>query len=129
MNLLDLDNAFPLVRKMMINLQGFRNRDLRQALEPDSETDPAKREKAANRMTRLLRMLCAHGLIFKIAGRSYYRITKRGRELMATALKFRDSNVALLACSNFLKKQDPQICITKGQRAAKVASSLSSSTL
>lgn len=78
-------------------LQGFRNRDLRQRLYPESENEAAKREKAANRTTRLLKLLCVHGLIFKVAGRSYYRITKRGRELMATALKFRDSNVALLA--------------------------------
>ena len=77
-------------------LQGFRNRDLRKALESDSESDPAKRKKSANRITRLLKLLCAHGLIFKVARTSYYRITKRGRELMSTAIKFRDSKVALL---------------------------------
>jgi hypothetical protein len=78
-------------------LQGFRNRDLREVLEQDSECDPEKRRKAANRITRLLKLLCAHSLIFKVARTNYYRITKFGRELMSTAIKFRDSNVALLA--------------------------------
>jgi hypothetical protein len=91
-------HVFRVILRGEFLLQGFRNRDLRQALESDSENNPAQREKAASRMTRLLELLCAHGLIFKVAGRSYYRITKRGRELMGTALKFRDSNVALLAC-------------------------------
>jgi hypothetical protein len=77
-------------------LQGFRNRDLRKALESGSENDPTKRKKAANRITRLLKLLCAHGLIFKVARTSYYRITKRGRELMSTAIKFHDAKVALL---------------------------------
>jgi hypothetical protein len=88
---------FRVIQRGEFLLQGFRNRDLRQALESDSESDPAKRKKAANRITRLLKLLCAHGLIFKVLRTSYYRITKRGRELMSTAIKFRDSNVALLA--------------------------------
>src|SRR5215475_10509047 len=88
---------FRVIQRGEYLFQGFRNRDLRQALESDSESDPAKRKKAANRITRLLKLLCAHGLIFKVVRTSYYRITKRGRELMSTAIKFRDSNVALLA--------------------------------
>jgi hypothetical protein len=89
--------VFRVIMRGEFLLQGFRNRDLRQALESDSESNQIQRRKAANRITRLLKLLCAHGLIFKVAQTSYYRITKRGRELMSTAIKFRDSNVALLA--------------------------------
>ncbi len=78
-------------------LQGFRNRDLRQRLEAAAATDPVPCRKTANRITRLLRLLCVHGLIYKVARTSYYRITKKGHEIMTTALKFRESNIALLA--------------------------------
>jgi hypothetical protein len=78
-------------------LQGIRNEDLRRALEPDSETDPEARRRASARTTRRLRLMTAHGLIYKVAHTSFYRITKKGYQVMATALKFRASEVALLA--------------------------------
>ena len=78
-------------------LQGIRNEDLRRALEPESESDPDACRRAAARTTRRLRLLRAHGLIYKVVHTSYYRITKKGHEVMATALKFRAANVALLA--------------------------------
>lgn len=78
-------------------LQGIRNRDIRRILEPDSETDRRTLRRASARTTRRLRLLTAHGLIYKVAHTSYYRITKKGHEVMATALKFRAPDVALLA--------------------------------
>jgi len=72
-------------------LQGFRNRDLRQALgEPDAKNISA-------RISRLLALLRAHQLIFKVCKTNYYRITRKGHQVMATALKFRQPDLALLA--------------------------------
>lgn len=78
-------------------LQGFRNEDLRTRLESQAESDPEQRKRAAGRITRLLRLWSAHGLIYRVIHTNYYRITKKGQQIMATALKFRDDDVALLA--------------------------------
>ena len=72
-------------------LQGFRNRDLRQAL---GQSEP---KKSSARVSRLLALLRAHQLIFKVCKTNYYRITRKGHQVMATALKFRQPDVVLLA--------------------------------
>ena len=72
------------------SLQGFRNRDLRQALNSDPRNTSA-------RISRLLALLRAHKLIFKVCKSNYYRITRKGHQVMATALKFRQPDVVLLA--------------------------------
>ena len=71
-------------------LQGFRNRDLRQALSHDPKNTAA-------RISRLLALLRAHKLIFKVCKTNYYRITQKGHQIMATALRFRQPEVVLLA--------------------------------
>ena len=68
-------------------LQGFRNKDLRAQLPLYN----------AGAITRSLRLLRAHKLIHKVYGTNYYRITKLGQEIISTALKFRRSDIALLA--------------------------------
>ena len=78
-------------------LQGVRNRDLRQALVPEAESDPARRHQVAARTTRTLRLLRAHGLISRVGRTNYYRPTEKGYEVMSTALKFRQTDIALLA--------------------------------
>lgn len=77
---------FATVLKGEFNLQGFRNKDIRKANEQLSSAQTS----------RLLRLLRAHSLIHKVARTNYYRVTKRGHEIMSTALKFRDSNISLL---------------------------------
>jgi len=78
-------------------LQGLRNQDLRQHWMPQAESDGAQRRKAAARVTRQLRLLRAHGLIYR-EGRTYcYRPTQKGYTVMSTALWFRRTNLALLA--------------------------------
>lgn len=72
-------------------LQGFRNRDLRKTL---GETDP---KNTSARISRLLALLRAHKLIYKVLKTNYYRITRKGHQIMATALKFRQPEIALLA--------------------------------
>jgi hypothetical protein len=70
-------------------LQGFRNRDLRQAW--------GSLKSSSARISRLLALLRAHKLIYKVCKTNYYRITRRGHQIMATALKFRQPDVVLLA--------------------------------
>ena len=75
-------------------LHGFRNKDLRHLLpRPTQVTD----RQFTLQITRKLRLLRAHGLIFKVAKTHYYRITKKGHDVMATAINFRAADIALLA--------------------------------
>jgi hypothetical protein len=78
-------------------LQGIRNEDLRKQLFAAAELDPVQRRHAAGRVTRLLRLLRAHKLIYKVLRTNYYRLTKKGQEVMSTALYFRETDLALLA--------------------------------
>jgi hypothetical protein len=81
-------SLFQVIMHGEFSLQGFRNRDLRQAL--GQEINSA-------RISRLLALLRAHKLIFKVVKTNYYRITRKGHQVMATALKFRQPDLALLA--------------------------------
>jgi hypothetical protein len=89
--------AFRAVLKGEFLIQGFRNRDLRNLLHPDVEGDLTTRRKASARITRLLKLLRAHSLIYKVPKTNYHRITKKGHQIMTTATKFRDTDIALLA--------------------------------
>jgi hypothetical protein len=78
-------------------IQGIRNADLRRHLFPDAESDANTRRQAAARISRLLRLLRAHGLLRKVSGTQYYRVTLTGHAVMTTALTFRETDIALLA--------------------------------
>jgi hypothetical protein len=78
-------------------IQGIRNQDLRQRLYPQAHDDPDQRRKNSARVTRYLELLKSHALIYRVPKTNYYRITKYGHELMCTATKFRETDVALLA--------------------------------
>ena len=79
-------------------VQGIRNEDLRSALMHRPRTrDATERRRAAARTTRSLRLLRAHGLLAKVSGTHYYRVTAKGHRVMTTALRFRDTDIALLA--------------------------------
>ena len=78
-------------------VHGFRNADLCTVLYPNATGDPVHQRRAANRVTRHLRLLRAHGLIQKVSTTRYYRLTPRGHLTLSTALRFRDRDIALLA--------------------------------
>jgi len=84
---------FALICQGQFLLHGFRNKDLRTSL--------ASPEQAPRRfslqISRKLQLLRAHGLIFKVPKTHYYRITKKGHDVMATAINFRAADIALLA--------------------------------
>ena len=90
---LDEVRLFSVLLEGSFQLQGFRNRDIRRKLFPRAGRNAQERKKAAGRVTRCLRLLRAHGLIRKVSGTFYYRITKRGQEVMTTAQKLREINV------------------------------------
>ncbi len=89
--------VFEVVLRGQFLLKGFTNRDLRNLLVPSPAADLQARRRASGRMTRLLRLLRAHGLIRKVSGTRYYRVTVKGQRIMTAALKLRRADVAKLA--------------------------------
>ena len=77
-------------------LRGFTNRDLRSKL-GWHQRDPVEQRRQGGRMTRLLRLLRAHGLIAKVSGTRYYRTTETGRRVMTAALQVRAADLRELA--------------------------------
>jgi hypothetical protein len=71
-------------------LHGFRNRDLAQQLYPQAAPDAAARRRCCGRVTRLLQLLRAHGLVAKIPRTRRYRVTARGELLMSAALTVKE---------------------------------------
>jgi len=64
-------------------LNGFRNRDVRAALFNPAGADAAEDKRQSAVVTRLLRLLRAHGVIQKVAKTHRYQVTRHGRELIA----------------------------------------------
>ena len=88
---------FACLLKGKYRLHGFRNADVRAVLCPGVSQDPQERRAACGQASRYLRLLRAHGLIRKVPRTHSYRLTRRGTQIMATALKCRDASVCLLA--------------------------------
>jgi len=65
-------------------INGFRNRDLRPLLFEDVETPPEEIKRQAAKITRLLRLLRAHGLIQKVPTTHRYTLTTKGRQTIAS---------------------------------------------
>lgn len=74
---------------------GFRNRDLRRLLyaRPHTKADDRRH---SGRISRLLRLLRAHGVIRKIHKTHRYQLTQRGRLLTAALRATRDATVRQL---------------------------------
>jgi hypothetical protein len=70
-------------------LHGLRNRDVAERLFGAAPKDPAARRRRTTRVSRLLQLLRAHGLIAKIPHTQRYRITTKGETLMGSALYVR----------------------------------------
>jgi len=71
-------------------LQGFRNQDIARRLYPQGTQDPAERRRRCGRVTRLIQLLRAHGLVAKIPRSRRYRVTARGELLMSAAIKVKE---------------------------------------
>jgi hypothetical protein len=66
-------------------IQGFRNRDLRAVLCPESTSDAEQRRHSAA-ICRKLRLLRAHGLIQKVPRTHRYQVTESGRQILVAVL-------------------------------------------
>jgi hypothetical protein len=77
-------------------ITGFRNRDVRQGLYSDRSRDAAEHRRQSGRVSRLLALLRAHGLIQKIPRTHRYQVTARGREQIAAILAARAASVEKL---------------------------------
>jgi hypothetical protein len=78
-------------------LHGCRPRDLRPLLSPRAPTDPVEQRRLTGRVSRLLRLYRAHGLIAKVAHSHLYRVTPKGQQIMSTALCCRRASLDRLA--------------------------------
>ncbi len=78
-------------------ISGFRNRDIRAILFVDGADDNVTAAKAqAGKVTRLLRLLRAHGVIAKIAKTHRYQLTHKGRNALSALLAARKANTKQL---------------------------------
>jgi hypothetical protein len=68
-------------------LHGFRNRDLTRRLYSKASNDPVEGRRRCARVTRLIQLLRAHGLVAKIPRTRRYRVTAQGELLMSAAIK------------------------------------------
>jgi hypothetical protein len=88
----------PLLRELARGewaLTGFRNRDLRAALYRETK-DVAERQRQAGRVTRLLALLRAHGLVRKVTGTHRYQLTAKGRTIVTALLAAQQASVEQL---------------------------------
>ena len=76
-------------------INGLRNRDLRKLLFGEEATKEETRRQSA-KVTRMLRMLRAHGVIRKVPKTHRYQITTKGRAQLMALLAARQANIEAL---------------------------------
>jgi hypothetical protein len=73
-------------------LNGIRNRDLAEALYGPTPDDPAERKRRSARISRLLRLLRAHGIIKKVPKCHRYQVCDNARASILALLAARNAN-------------------------------------
>jgi hypothetical protein len=73
-------------------IEGLRNRDVAAALYPQEAKDASERRRRSAHVTRLLRLLRAHGLLDKIAGTHRYQASAEARIKIHALLAVRNAN-------------------------------------
>lgn len=71
-------------------LHGLRNRDLAKRLYGEPPRDPVARRRQGARVTRLIQLLRAHGVLAKVPRSRRYRLTANGTRLLGAAVYVRD---------------------------------------
>jgi hypothetical protein len=77
-------------------LTGFRNRDIADILFPTAAATPDEQHRRSARVTRLLRLLRAHGLIARRAHSHHYDLTSKGKTIVAAAIAAAHATIAAL---------------------------------
>jgi hypothetical protein len=70
-------------------LNGFRNNDIARQLYPQAARNMAEQRRRTARVSRLLQLLRAHGLIAKVPRNYRYQVTPKGETLMNASLYLR----------------------------------------
>jgi hypothetical protein len=78
-------------------INGFRNRDVQSALFGPPGADPADKRKRSGRVTRMLRLLRAHGLIHKVPHTHRYLVSAKGRQLIAVLHAAKEADIQKLS--------------------------------
>ena len=91
LNLLHVDEQqlFRAVLRGEHRLHGLRNRDIALHLFGPVPSDPVKQRQRTTRVSRLLQLLRAHGLIAKVPHSHRYQVTSKGEAVMNAALYVR----------------------------------------
>jgi hypothetical protein len=76
-------------------LRGFRNQDLARHLYPHVPQDAGERRRRCARVTRLIQLLRAHGLVRKVPHERRYQITGDGELFMSAAIKVKEMHLPL----------------------------------
>jgi len=77
-------------------IQGFRNRDLQKRLYSQPAQDSAEARRRSSALSRKLRLLRAHGLIYKIPKTHRYQVSKAGRVAILAVLAVQQTSLAQL---------------------------------
>lgn len=91
----DLD-LFVAINNGSFVLRGFRNGDIVDALYSHRVVNDKEKRRRRSRVSRLLRILRAHGMIRKLPKQNRYQVTKKGRQVVTAVLAARDASVAAL---------------------------------
>jgi len=84
---------FEAVNRGEFMIAGFGNRQIRALLYPEAESaDAATQKRLSAKVTRLLRLLRAHGLIAKLPKTRRYQVTEKGRVSLSVILAARAAN-------------------------------------
>jgi hypothetical protein len=78
---------------------GLRNRDVVQALYHQATADAKEKRRRSGQVTRLLRLLRAHGLLRKIPKSHRYQLTAEAQKRITAVLSARNANTASLAAN------------------------------
>ena len=73
-------------------INGFRNRDLQQHLFTTEASDKKETKSRSAKVTRMLRMLRAHGLILKVQKTHRYVLTDKGRKILTALAAARNAS-------------------------------------
>jgi len=73
-------------------IRGISNQDIRKAWFPQPASSAAERRRRSAQISRKLRLLRAHGILHKIAGRNLNQVSDAGRVILTTFLLAREAS-------------------------------------
>jgi hypothetical protein len=77
-------------------ITGFRNRDLREHLFAPAPASEQQTRSQTAKVTRLIRMLRAHGLVHKISKTHRYSVSPQGHEIITALINARNAKIKTL---------------------------------